>query len=80
MTTLLVFSVVRMTAVQLSEVIHRSILSGAGMFLVADFLAGGVFVIIQITPAQPIVSGLADFALFSVLFTDGMRTGLILLC
>jgi len=46
------------------------------IFLVAGFLCGeGVTGLIPLEPGNPIVGTLAELALFSVLFTDGMRVG-----
>jgi len=46
------------------------------IFLVAGFLCGeGVTGLIPLEPGNPIVATLAELALFSVLFTDGMRVG-----
>lgn len=72
----LVFSIVLLLAVLLSKLSHRSVLSSAVVFLLAGFLMGGVLHVIPIRATHPIVSGLAELALFSVLFTDGMRSGI----
>ncbi len=76
MITLLVFAIVLLLAALLSELADRSILSTAVMFLLAGFVAGGVLDVISVEPQQPVVARLAEFALFSVLFTDGMRVGI----
>ncbi|MDQ1294982.1 MAG: sodium/hydrogen antiporter, partial [Actinomycetota bacterium] len=76
MTLLLVFAVVLLLAVLLSALAHRTVLSTAVVFLVAGFLAGdGALGLVHITADSPIVAELAEFALFAVLFTDGMRVG-----
>lgn len=76
MVALLTFAVVLLAAVLLSELAHRSVLSTAVLFLVAGFLAGpGVLGLIRLEPGDPVVATFAELALFSVLFTDGMRTG-----
>ena len=76
MTLLLIFSVVLLLAVLVSALAHRTILSTAVLFLAAGFLIGdGVFGLVELTPASPLVSTLAELALFAVLFTDGMRVG-----
>jgi NhaP-type Na+/H+ or K+/H+ antiporter len=73
---LLVFAVVLLTAVLVSALAHRTILSTAALFLVAGFLVGdGVLGLVSVTPASPVVATLAELALFAVLFTDGMRVG-----
>src|SRR4051812_22816286 len=63
-----------MAAVLLSGLAYRSVLSTAVLFLVTGFAAGhGGFGLILLQPESPEVRGLADLALFSILFTDGMR-------
>lgn len=74
---LLVFALVLLLAVLLSELAHRSVLSTAVLFLVAGFLAGtGVTDLIDVSPDDAAVRQLAEVALFAVLFTDGMRVGI----
>ncbi|MDP9069191.1 MAG: cation:proton antiporter [Actinomycetota bacterium] len=74
---LLVFALVLLVAVLVSELAHRSVLSTAVVFLVAGFVAGtGVTDLIDVTPDAPAVRQLAEVALFAVLFTDGMRVGI----
>jgi NhaP-type Na+/H+ or K+/H+ antiporter len=76
-TTVLVFAVVLLVAVLVSELARRTILSTAVLFLVAGFVAGaGVSGAIRIHPRDPVVATLAELALFSVLFTDGMKAGI----
>lgn len=71
---LLIFSIVLLFAVILSEVSARSVLSASVLFLVAGFLAGdGMWNILHLNPNQSIVSRFIEFALFAVLFTDGQR-------
>ncbi|MGD9482048.1 cation:proton antiporter [Streptomyces sp. TRM70308] len=73
---LLAFAVVLLIAVLVSGLAHRTILSTAALFLVAGFLLGpGVGEVLDLTPESPLVSTLAELALFAVLFTDGMRVG-----
>jgi sodium/hydrogen antiporter len=73
MVALLVFAITLTTAVLVSQLAHRTVLSTAVLFLLAGFIAGpGALRVIDATPSQPLVRELADFALFSVLFTDGM--------
>ncbi|WP_327010668.1 cation:proton antiporter [Dactylosporangium sp. NBC_01737] len=76
MTLLLVFAAVLLLAVLLSALAHRTVLSTAVVFLLAGFLVGdGVFGVVHVTAQSPVVSSLAELALFAVLFTDGMRVG-----
>jgi NhaP-type Na+/H+ or K+/H+ antiporter len=75
-TLLLAFSAVLLLAVLLSSLAHRTILSTAVVFLVAGFVLGeGVTGVVPVTAGDDIVATLAELALFSVLFTDGMRVG-----
>ncbi|MDQ3431756.1 MAG: cation:proton antiporter, partial [Actinomycetota bacterium] len=77
MELLLAFSVVLLAGVLVSGLAHRSVLSTAVLFLVAGFLLGdGVLGVVRLRPGDELVSGLAELALFSVLFTDGQRVGL----
>ena len=70
------FAVLLLIGVLISERAHRTVLSTAVLFLVGGFLLGpGALGVIIITSSDPIVGGLAELALFSVLFTDGMRVG-----
>jgi sodium/hydrogen antiporter len=75
-TAVLVFASVLLIAVLVSELAHRTVLSTAVLFLVAGFIVGdGVLGVVQLEPDDPIVLQVAELALFSVLFTDGMRVG-----
>lgn len=78
MTVLLVFAAVLLVAVLVSELAERSVLSTAVLFLVAGFLLGPA--VAGVLPAgganEGLVTRLAELALFAVLVTDGMRTGL----
>ncbi len=75
-TLLLVFAAVLLLSVLVSAIAHRTILSTAVIFLVAGFLVGeGMTDLVPLAPGSPIVANLAQLALFSVLFTDGMRVG-----
>ncbi|HVP30669.1 MAG TPA: cation:proton antiporter [Myxococcota bacterium] len=77
MILLLVFSLALLAAVLVSELASRSVLSTSVLFLVAGFLAGpGVLGVIDIGAGDPGAQTIAELALFSVLFTDGMRIGL----
>jgi len=77
MNFLLVFAGALLIAALLSELAHRSVLSSAVLFLVVGFIAGGEITgWIRIAPQDEFLSRLAELALFSVLFTDGMHAGL----
>lgn len=74
MVLVLTFGVVLLVTVALSGLAARSVLSTALVFLVAGALVGpGVLGLIEVSPDGPLVSALADVALFTVLFTDGGR-------
>ncbi|HWO41428.1 MAG TPA: cation:proton antiporter [Candidatus Eisenbacteria bacterium] len=74
MVAVLVFAVTLLLAVFLSEFARRSILSTAVLFLAAGFIAGeGMMDWIRLDTSNPVVSRFSELALFSVLFTDGMR-------
>jgi NhaP-type Na+/H+ or K+/H+ antiporter len=73
----LAFGVVLLISVSLSGLAARTVLSTALMFLVAGAVIGpGGLGIVEIGPDDPIISLLADVALFTVLFTDGQRANL----
>ncbi len=77
MAVLLAFSVVLFVGVLISGLAHRTVLSTAVLFLLAGFVLGeGVTGVVDLQPDDDVVVGLAELALFSVLFTDGMRVGL----
>ncbi len=72
----LIFAIALAIAVLLSDLAHRSILSTAVLFLLAGFVVGdGVLGLLPIKATDPVVARLAELALFSVLFTDGMKVG-----
>jgi len=76
MVLLLAFSVVLFVGVLISGVAHRTVLSTAVLFLLAGLVLGeGVTGVLTLEPDDEIVVGLAELALFSVLYTDGMRVG-----
>ena len=77
MTTLLVFALALLAAVFVSDLADRTVLSTAVLFLLAGIVAGrGVLGIMTLDPDDPVVAALAELALFSILFSDGMRVGL----
>lgn len=68
------FGVVLLVAVLLSDLADRSVLSIAVVFLVAGFVLGdGVAGVLRVQVDTDVVRDFAELALFSVLFTDGMR-------
>ena len=71
---ILIFSVALLASVLLSGVAERTVLSTAVLFLLVGFVAGGAG-LLNLEPGDPLVNRLAELALFSVLFTDGMRVG-----
>jgi Kef-type K+ transport system membrane component KefB len=74
MTALFVFALTLLAAVLVSDLADRSVLSTAVLFLLAGVVAGeGLLGAISLRPDAPAVAILAELALFSVLFTDGMR-------
>lgn len=77
MALVLAFGVVLLISVSLSGVAARTVLSTALLFLLAGALIGqGGFGLVSIAPGDPLVTALADIALFTVLFTDGQRASL----
>ncbi|QGQ20905.1 sodium:proton antiporter [Cellulomonas sp. JZ18] len=73
---LLAFAALLLVAVLVSERANRTVLSTAVLFLLGGFALGpGVLDVIDVEVGDPVVSQLAELALFSVLFTDGMRVG-----
>lgn len=77
MTALLIFAIALVVAVLLSELADRSVLSMAVLFLAAGFFCGpGMLEFIDFQATDPVVQRLAELALFSILFSDGMRLDL----
>ncbi len=76
MDVLLAFSVVLFVGVLFSGLAHRTVLSTAVLFLLAGVVLGeGAAGVVELAPHDEVVIGLAEMALFSVLYTDGMRVG-----
>lgn len=74
---LLSFAVVLLIGVLISERASRTVISTAVLFLLAGFTLGqGVLGVVDVRSGDPLVETLAELALFSVLFTDGMRVRL----
>jgi NhaP-type Na+/H+ or K+/H+ antiporter len=77
MDLVLVFAITLLLSVLVSGLAQRSVLSTAVLFLVAGFAVGkGIFRLILLQADNPMVVLLVELALFSVLFTDGMRVGI----
>lgn len=77
MIALLVFAVVLLAAVLLSEYASRTVLSTSVLFLGAGYVAGpDALGLIDVEAEGPFLGRLAEIALFSVLFTDGMQAGI----
>ncbi len=77
MTAVLVFALTLQAAVLISDLADRTVLSTAVLFLGAGVLSGECWLgVVSPRPDDPMVAGLAELALFSVLFTDGMKVGL----
>lgn len=74
MSILLVFAGALLLAVLFSGLAERTVLSTAVLFLAVGFVAGATGAL-DLEPGDPLVVDLAELALFSVLFTDGMRVG-----
>ncbi|WP_427007751.1 cation:proton antiporter [Pseudarthrobacter sp. H2] len=73
----LAFAVLLLLGVLISERASRTVLSTAVLFLAGGFVVGrGVLDIVPMESDDPAVGVLAQLALFSVLFTDGMKVGL----
>lgn len=76
MTPLLVFAVVLLAAVLLSEYASRTVVSTSVLFLGAGYLTGpDALGLMEVDAEGPFLEHLAEVALFSVLFTDGMQAG-----
>ncbi len=75
MTLLLVFAITLVLAVLVSGLAQRTVLSTAVLFLVAGVLVGSGWFGHMPEPNERLLERVAELALFSVLFTDGMRTG-----
>ncbi|GAA4553354.1 cation:proton antiporter [Amycolatopsis samaneae] len=77
MALVLAFGVVLLISVSLSGLAARTVLSTALLFLLAGAVIGqGGLGLVRISPGDPLVTSLADVALFTVLFTDGQRASL----
>ncbi|HET6728575.1 MAG TPA: cation:proton antiporter [Jiangellaceae bacterium] len=73
---LLAFAATLLTAVLVSALAKRTILSTAVLFLVVGFALGpDTLGVLEVRADSDIVVVLSELALFAVLFTDGMRVG-----
>jgi NhaP-type Na+/H+ or K+/H+ antiporter len=73
---LILFAAMLLVASALSGIAGRSVLSTALLFLAAGAIAGiGGLDLLHVEPRDDGVRLLTEVALFSVLFTDGMKTG-----
>jgi NhaP-type Na+/H+ or K+/H+ antiporter len=71
---ILSFGLVLLAAILISGIAHRTVLSTAVLFLAAGFLLGqGMAGVLPLQAGDDQVSGIAQVALFVVLFTDGQR-------
>jgi NhaP-type Na+/H+ or K+/H+ antiporter len=74
MLPVLLFSLTLFAAVLISDLAERSVISTAVLFLLVGFIAGeGATGLVRVDPASPVVSEIVTLALFTTLFTDGMR-------
>ncbi|HEX7448489.1 MAG TPA: cation:proton antiporter [Pirellulales bacterium] len=74
MNFLIVFACLLLLAVLLSALAERSVLSAAVLFLLGGVLSGkDLLGFIRLHPDEPAVSLLAELALVSVLFTEGLH-------
>ncbi|MCO7220795.1 sodium:proton antiporter [Klenkia sp. PcliD-1-E] len=72
-----VFGVALLVSVLVSGLAARTVLSTSLVFLGAGVLVGpGALGLVDVSVDSPVVETLADLALVTVLFTDGMRLGL----
>lgn len=75
MALLLAYALTLLLAVLISDLARRTVLSTAVLFLGAGLLIGSGVIGTVSRPNTSLLSWLAELALFSVLFSDGMRTG-----
>jgi NhaP-type Na+/H+ or K+/H+ antiporter len=74
---LFVYAFSLVVAVLVSHLAQRTVLSTAVLFLASGFVVGdGILGLVVLRPDDPVVWWLVEIALFTVLFTDGMQTGL----
>ena len=74
MALLLIYGLALLLAVLVSEWSRRTVLSSAVLFLGAGYLAGPAGMgIVALDTRSPLISSLTDLALFSILFSEGMK-------
>ena len=74
MPLLLIYGATLLLAVLVSEWSRRTVLSSAVLFLAIGFAVGPAGLsFVGVSPGEPLVSGLTDLALVSILFSDGMK-------
>ncbi len=74
---LLAFAISLLIGVWISDLVQRSVLSIAVLFLFVGFFIGnGILKLVTVDVNAPVAVLLAELALFSILFTDGMRVGI----
>jgi len=72
----LCFGVLLVVGVLISELAHRTVISTAVLFLLGGFLLGpGVLDVLHVDAGDQAVSVLAELALFTTLYSDGMKVG-----
>jgi len=76
MILVLIFGIVLLVSVLLSDLANRTVLSTAVLFLAAGFFFGGILGWINVSPGDPTVARISALALIAVLFTDGMKVGI----
>ena len=73
---LLVYAAALLLAVLVSEWSHRTVLSSAVIFLACGVLAGPLGLdLVEVELDSTLVSQVSDIALFSILFSDGLKVG-----
>lgn len=73
----LCFGALLIVGVLISELAHRTIISTAVLFLFGGFLLGpGMLDVLDIESGDTAVAVLAELALFTVLYSDGMKVGI----
>jgi NhaP-type Na+/H+ or K+/H+ antiporter len=72
----LIFAITLLVAVLLSGLARRSVLSTAVLFLASGLIFGGALGWISIRPDELTALRFAELALFSVLFSEGMRVSI----
>lgn len=71
-----VFCGLLLVGVVLSDLVRRSMLSMAVLFLAGGIVIGPVLRLSSLSPTDPLLHHVTELALFAVLFSDGMRVDL----